>query len=322
MQGTISVVVPSEYDNQDLTVLESLRDVRYTKDRLEVILSTGNYPSIQRNKAAEEAKGDILYFFNGDSRIEPDIFNKVIGIFNKDEKIAGVGGPDLTPDDNNCLQQLFGYAMGSYFAHWKMRARYTQIGKERVSNEEELLLSNLAIRRDIYLKSNGFDKRLYPNEENELINRIVEMGYKFIYSPDIKIYRDRRKTILAFMRQFYRYGQGRMGQIFIEGWPRNVQFFIPPLFLFYLLMLPFAVKFWFAFIPLYIYSFLAILDAMYLSRKHKKNLILGLPATYLIMHAFYALGMCGGLLRNLTGAGYKQGRNYKPKVKIIKSLGR
>jgi len=288
---TISVIIPIEDESIDIPSLDFLKKVDYPQENFEIILKTGRWPSIQRNEAVKEAKGEILYFCNRDSRVEPDIFKKIVEKMDKDEKIAGVGGPDLTPPNNNYIQHLFGYAMGSYFAHWKMRARYAEIGKERVSDEKELLLSNLAIRKDIFLKANGFSNRLYPNEENELINRIIKIGYKFIYSPEIKIYRDRRKTLLGFIKQFYRYGQGRMKQIFIEGFSRNLIFFIPVFYSIYLAILPIARNVRFIFAPLYLYIILAIIDSLYLSFKYKRFLVLWLPSLYLIMHISYAIGM-------------------------------
>ena len=241
-QTSISVIIPACSDSENLPVLFSLKNVDYPKDKVEIILSIGLWPSAQRNSATKIAKGDILYFFNKDAQPESDIFKKAVSILNSGEEIAGVGGPDLTPSDNNYIQHLLGYAMSSYFTHWKMRARYAQIGKQRISDEKELLLSNLAIKKSVFLASGGFDEKLYPNEENEIINRITKKGYKFVYSPDIKIYRDRRKTLSGFVKQFYRYGQGRMKQIFIEGGIKNLQFLIPLVFLVYLLALIFIKK--------------------------------------------------------------------------------
>jgi len=209
MYETISVIIPSEDGSKHLPALECLRNVKYQENKIEIILAIGDCPSCQRNQAVKTAKGDILYFLNKDSKVAPDIFNIAMDVFNRDENIAGAGGPDLTPKDNSFMQQLFGYAMSSYFAHGKMRARYSQIGKERAADEKELILSNLAIKRDILLRSGGFNEKLYPNEENELINRISKMGYKFIYSPDIKVYRNRRGALFAFVRQLYKYGRGR-----------------------------------------------------------------------------------------------------------------
>ena len=295
MYETISVIIPSEDGSKHLPALECLRNVKYQENKIEIILAIGDCPSCQRNQAVKTAKGDILYFLNKDSKVAPDIFNIAMDVFNRDENIAGAGGPDLTPKDNNFIQQLFGYAMGSYFAHWKMRARYTEVGKERISDERELLLSNLAIRKDIYLKANGFNNKLYPNEENELINRIIKMGYKFIYSPDIKIYRDRRKSVFEFIRQFYRYGQGRMNQIFVAGIKGNAQFFIPVFFFIYLLSTLFLKKYSISFLPLVAYLTLALTDTLYIIFVKKKNLLLLVPI-YILMHISYAMGMIRGLV--------------------------
>lgn len=273
MFKTISIVIPVKSDSVDLKILKYIESIGYPKDKIEIILAVGKHPSAQRNEAAKIAKGDILYFFNSDAQIESDIFKKAADIINSDVKIAGAGGPDLTPPDNNYMQHLFGYAMGSYFAHWKMRARYSRIGAQRISDEKELLLSNMAIRKDIFLKSELFNEKLYPNEENELINRINGMGYKFIYSPELKIYRDRRKTLPAFIRQFYRYGHGRMDQIFIEGVLKNQQFFIPLFLPGYLFVLFFLKGFLIKFVPLFLYVFFSMADAFYLSIKNKKNLV-------------------------------------------------
>jgi GT2 family glycosyltransferase len=294
--------------------LDYLKRVDYPQENIEIIMSIGNWPSAQRNQAARSAKGGILYFFNRDTQLQPDVFKKMVAIINRDTKIAGVGGVDITPQGNSYIQHLFGYAMGSYFAHWKMRARYVLVGRERVACENELLLSNMAIKRSVFLEAGGFNEGLYPNEENELINRISKMGYEFIYSPDIRIYRDRRRDVFKFMRQFYSYGQGRLNQMNIEGVFKNLKFLIPLFFLLYIISLFFAGNSRIAFIPFIVYIVLAVIDSIYLSFKNKKNLII-LPAIYLIMHFSYACGMLSRICKNLA----KKRASVIPKVnyKII-----
>lgn len=117
MHETISIIIPSASDSADLKILKHFGSVEYSQDKIEIILVIGKKPSAQRNEAVKKAKGDILYFFNSDAQIEPDIFKKAIDIIDGDIKVAGVGGPDLTPPNNNDKQHLFGYAMSSYFAH-------------------------------------------------------------------------------------------------------------------------------------------------------------------------------------------------------------
>jgi GT2 family glycosyltransferase len=319
--NTVSVIIPVESACSGLPVLDSLRQVDYPQDKIEIILSVGNWPSTQRNKAASVAKGDILYFFNRDTRVQPDIFRKMSAIMDGKPHIAGVGGADLTPEGNSYMQYIFGYAMGSYFAHWKMRARYTPTGEERPACENELLLSNMAVRKEVFLQAGGFNEKLYPNEENEMINRIMGMGYKFIYSPDIKIYRDRRKNVFRFMKQFYSYGRGRANQIRIEGVCRNLPFFIPPCFLLYTVSLLFVRAWPAAFVPLFVYLGLAAIDSLRLSFRHKKILIL-LPVIYLLMHFSYACGILSGFAG--IAPGNKKGgvsRDARELI-LVKEMGR
>ena len=297
--NTISVIIPVESASSNVPVLDYLKKVDYVQDNIEIIMSIGNLPSAQRNQAARLAKGDILYFFNRDTQLQPDVFKRMVYIINRDMQIAGVGGVDITPQGNSHMQHLFGYAMGSCFAHWKMRARYVQVGKEKIAGENELLLSNMAIKRSVFLEVGGFNEELYPNEENELINRVKKKGYEFIYSPDIKIYRDRRKNLLKFMKQFYSYGQGRLNQMKIEGVFNNLQFLIPLFFLLYTISLFFIGHSRIIFIPFVVYIVLAVADSVHLSFKNKKNLLI-LPAIYLIMHFSYACGMLSGIFKNIS----------------------
>lgn len=316
----ISVIIPVRKFSESLPVLDCLKKMDYLQDKIEIIVAEGNFPSLQRNKAARVACGDILYFLNFDSCPGSNLFNKVVEIFNRSEDIAGVGGPDLTPKNNTYLQQTFGLVLSSYFAHWKMRARYSCLGKERVSNERELILSNLAIRKDVFLQFKGFDERFYPNEENEFINRIVKTGLKFIYSPDAKIYRDRRKTAAAFMKQFYQYGRGRMRQVSIEGLSKNFLFLLPVFFLFYLTTFAFVKGIWVRLVPLFIYLFIGIIDSIYLSFLNKRVLVFSLPLLYFLMHLSYALGMVSEFIRLLIRSRPDKKDGIAVKVRKIKSL--
>lgn len=313
----ISVIIPVSSDTQDLPVLASLKKIDYPADKIEIITSIGGLPSAQRNRAAAVAEGDILYFFNRDSRPAADIFRKTEALFSKDKRIAGVGGPDLTPDDNSYLQHVFGFAMSSYFCHGTMRSRYRATGEERVSSEKELLLSNLAVRKETYLRFNGFNEQLYPNEENELINRISRAGYWFVYHPDIKIFRDRRRNVAAFSEQFFRYGQGRMQQVFIEKSFFNSCFVATVSFSLYLIILVFCHTFYY-FLPLFLYLLAALISAARsVAREKRISLFFLLPGIYLTMHISYAGGMLWRALGILC-ARVKTGQSGEINIKKIK----
>ena len=302
----ISVIVSIPPCAGTLPVLTTLKNIDYPMEKIEILLGVGRCPPAQRNRAAMVAKGDILFFFNHNSRPKSDIFKIVADIFRNKKNIVAAGGPDLIPPDNSYVQHLFAYAMSSYFAHWRMKARYSCVGKERPSDEKELLLSNLAIKREVYLKANGFDERLYPNEENELLNRMQKLGYAAYYSPDIVVYRDKRKNLSEFMHQFIRYGKGRMNQVFLQGFVGNMPFFLPSLLLAYLLSLPIVLLFFrnssYFLLPAAIYATIAFIDALIVSfRNKKRSALLFLPFIYLLMHLSYGWGFLYNLVMKTLG---------------------
>ena len=274
----------------------------YPQHLIEIIEVTGESPSKQRNMGAGAAHGDILYFLDSDSIITPTLFSRVVRYYtgkthNHSDHLAGVGGPNLTPKTDGFWQKVSGHALSSPFAHLKMSARYKPVGTLRYSGEQELILCNLSICRDIFLRENGFNESMYPNEENEFINRLVNKGYRFLYDPDAIIYRSRRKHVWAFIRQLFHYGGGRANQIRIEGLSlKSLLFFLPLGLLVYLLALPLlsigGKGAWWMFLPLILYILLAMLSAFHSAMQERNPLfVLILPVWYLLMHVSYGVGL-------------------------------
>ncbi|MBI4651845.1 glycosyltransferase [Candidatus Desantisbacteria bacterium] len=309
-----SVVVPVRKDGKIDAIINSLNKINYPGEKVEIIVSYGNQPSAQRNRAVDVALGDIVYFFDNDSEAAPEIFNVVKKHFN-DPKTAGVGGPNLTPFGDTFLQHCFGMGLASKFANGKVSARYYKAGEMRESNEAELILCNLCMKRDVYLKAGGLNEKIYPNEENELMNRLLESGYKLIYDPEAFIYRSRRKNFKAVIKQHLNYGRGRMEQTLIEGFNlSNISFFIPLFFLFYILSLPFLFNI-FYYLPLGIYLMFAFGSSLGWTVETKKFPVFFLmPFIYLVMHISYAFGLIWGFYRQKV----KHVEPIKPVIEVVK----
>jgi len=152
-----------------VAALDPLRRLTSSPYKFEILIAEGCSPSRQRNSAAQDARGEILYFLDDDSQVAPDCLDTCTTIF-AEPTVAVVGGPSLTPTTDTPLQQLFGLALSSLFGAGGMRNRYRRIGDVRDTSDKELILCNLALRRNIFLESGGLDERLYPNEENELFS--------------------------------------------------------------------------------------------------------------------------------------------------------
>jgi succinoglycan biosynthesis protein ExoA len=337
---TFSVIVPVAPGGDVSKVTESIANINYPADKFEILVAEGKQPSRQRNLAAQQAKGDIIYFLDNDSETTPELFHKTAECYT-DPKIAAVGGPNLTAPTDTEMQFAFGSALGSFFAHNSMAARYRPVGQVRVSGEKELILCNLSVRREIFISSGGFDETLYPNEENEFMNRLQQLGYKLIYHPEAIIYRSRRKDIFAFFRQLMNYGRGRMEQAIVEmQWKKKLDdkqtqdkssgitraisnsfFLLPFFFALYLVTLP--ITGWYSalvLLPLVLYVILSIISAGGFAFKEKKPILLFLiPPIYIIMHFAYSCGLIWALLRRMNKQ-TEERKSVEVNIRVVKTF--
>lgn len=258
-----------------------------------MIVAEGKKPSRQRNLAAREAGGDILYFLDDDSLAVPDALKRLAGCF-EDSNVAAVGGPSLTPPDDSPFQRAVAWALASTFGGGAIRNRYRSSGILRDTDDRELILCNLAFRRDVYLSFGGLDERLYPNEENELIDRLLKSGLRLLHDPGMFVKRSQRPTLAAFVRQMKTYGKGRAEQSLIT---RTLSFkaIIPALFALYLLSLPLMLFSGWYLLPGLLY--LSALAANTLSAAYSGGvrLALRLPMVYTLLHFCYGAGFIAGL---------------------------
>jgi len=195
------------------------------------------------------------------------------------------------------------------------------MGSIHRASEKELILCNLAIRRDVFKKSGGFNEILYPNEENELLNRIEGMGYQLIYHPGILAFRPRRESFRKILNAFFHYGRGRMEQIRVEGVWQSLPVLAPLAFFVYLLGLLFYHP-WFAFLPLILYLGMGFGSALgFAIRRKKYYLTVLLPWFFLIAHLSYALGLLYGLTTDLEKK-MRAGRKRKIRVVKVKAFGK
>ncbi len=295
----VSIIIPVK-PGKTVGALECVKWFDYPDERLEVFVSEGTQPSRQRNEAAGKAKGDILYFLDDDSCPVPDALKRIVMHF-KDEKVAVAGGPSITPESDSSLQRSFGAALGSFLGGFSIRNRYRRVGKARISSENELILCNLAFRKSLFIEEGGLNERLYPNEENELMNRLQEKGYRLIHDPDAYILRSQRRTLKAFIRQMLNYGRGRAEQTLVSPSSFRPSHLVPTLFLLYLLSALFSKNLLYL-LPLACYLLLNFSSSIYACWKEREpRFFYTLPPVYMIMHICYGAGVLWGFLKGLNG---------------------
>lgn len=345
----VSVIIPTRPAGQVEAAIAALRQLDYPQKLMEVFVSYGFSPSKQRNEAVKKAKGEILYFIDNDVQVEKETLKRIINLFNgefvsvhvpqargfsflplwisnlvikkffsgmiyKGETVV-VGGPNVWWRSEPFWASMVGVVLESFFAHFLVAARYRPLGLVHRATEKELILCNLAIKRKVFVEVGGFREILYPNEENELLNRIEKKGYQLLYHPGALVSRPHRESVGAVLTAFFHYGRGRMEQMRLEGVSPSLIFLVPLVFAGYLLLLTLFHPLWFL-TPLAFYFLAAFASAFgFTARRKKVYLSFILPFIFLSVHLAYA---CGLLLGNLTDLEKRTKTRRKDQVEVVR----
>lgn len=289
----VSIIIPVKPGGV-VAAIAGLKNLESDSPDHEVIIAEGKKPSRQRNMAARAASGDILYFLDDDAMVAPDALKRIAACF-ADQNVAAVGGPSLTPPGDSSFQRSIAWALASPFGGGAIRNRYRSVGVLRDTDDRELILCNLAFKRKVFLSFGGLDERLYPNEENELIDRLLQSGARLLHDPGLFVRRSQRPTLAAFIRQMKTYGKGRAEQTLIS---RSLSFkaVIPALFVLYILLLPLFCFVWWYNLPALVY--LVAIAANMLTAVHHEGvpLAIRLPVIYTLLHCCYGAGFIAGLI--------------------------
>jgi glycosyltransferase involved in cell wall biosynthesis len=301
---SVSVIIACRPDQEVVLAAEAARRFDYPGDKLEIILARGRQPSAQRNTALRAARGDLVCFLDDDSMAPPDHLRRALPRFT-DPQVQMVGGPNLCPPDAPELEQLFAIAHASWLAFGPSRARYTAVGSVRATGEKELILCNLLARRQPVLDLGGFDEKMYPNEENALMDELQKRGGQLIYDPALIVHRRPRKTVRAFARMLFNYGRGRAEQVRLHPTLASLPNFAPPLFLLYLVAVVFLVR-WLpdewslvALAPLGLYALLVLGEAFNAARVFGLGRSLKAAPYVPFTHLVYGFGFGRGLFKKI-----------------------
>ena len=340
----LSFIIPhreSEDINSTVTVIKrafdrlNQLDEKYKKVEYEILTTTGNHPSLQRNQTALKAKYTHLYFIDNDAFVSVHSLKIIIHLLqqqSKENPIKVLGGPSVLPPKSNFWQKNVAATLSSKWVMGKVSDRYYYFESENQNNKTEdylkscddssLILCNLVVEKKCFNQHGGFDTKLYPNEENEFLYRLQQNQITLYYHPEVMVYRHQRERLKDYIKQMLTYGRGRGEQTRVN--PKSIGLIHVgamgfPLFVFFTLL--FFVVYSFPFLStlfsksntsIFSVNVWNVIDVlltnfwilyfvgyvflfMKISKRYKRVLILA-PFLTFCCHFFYGTGIWRGLL--------------------------
>jgi glycosyltransferase involved in cell wall biosynthesis len=255
-------------------------------------------PGAGRNKGILEAKGEIIAFTDSDVIVDENWLRNIAHhLLETDERVAGIGGPNLTPPSDPPFAQLVGALWETPFGSMSARnpARYK--GIRPVDHNPSC---NAAYWKWVFEKVGLFREDLPVTEDVELDTRIRKSGYILLYVDEIIVWHHRRKTLKSFLRQMYSYGYWRAYSARRRLIPLSPVHFMPAGFLLYLPIVCPAVAMFevsLLLLPIIVYVLFGLFSGFYIAMKRRDpKLVLAVPALGFLEHVAYGAGFIVGFL--------------------------
>ncbi|HET9870808.1 MAG TPA: glycosyltransferase family 2 protein [bacterium] len=323
MKPPYSVVIASARADRGLESVAALLRLPAAERPAEIIVCVGRNPSRQRNLGVALCQSPLVYFLDDDSRTVAATPRRLAAHF-RDPRTAVAGGPNLHPPGATPFERTVSAVLASWLGSFKVRSRYASVGSLREATEKDLILCNLMVRRSTFQKLGGFRVDLYPNEENEFLNRLLHGGAQLLYDPGAVVYRHRRKNLGAFCHQAFRYGQGRARQIKVYPCLSDLVHLIPAFFVLYTLSLAAAAfpaapaflrtPFWWA--PFALFWALALGTSLSAFSWNRQIWDIGaVPVLIFLRQFFYGVGLAAGFLRPSPPASQAPAAAYRVKAR-------
>jgi GT2 family glycosyltransferase len=219
----VSVVVLNYNGARHLVpCFESLLELDYPGDRLELMcvdngssdgsaaIMRGQFPRVRlvetgtnlgfaggNNAGAQTAQGEFLAFLNNDTRVEPGWLRALIRPC-LDEPDVACSGSRIVSWDGRRLE--FGGGTVNFIGYGFQQGILSREAESSGPPRETLYAcgAGMAIRRDAFLESGGFDEDFFAfYEDSDLGWRLWVLGHRVMFVPDSKVYHRHHGTAAA-----------------------------------------------------------------------------------------------------------------------------
>jgi glycosyltransferase involved in cell wall biosynthesis len=160
----------------------------------------GHSPAFARNRGAEAAKGDVLFFLDADDWVTQRTLESIIKAFGTHKEVDFIAGNRkvFVP---NTIERVFLYGV---IARDEIELKLK--GDELVTND--ITPCPYIIKTHAFKKMGFFDENTYYVEDALFSKKLAQMRIKKLLTKKIEYYTDYRSTLKDFVKQCKNVGKG------------------------------------------------------------------------------------------------------------------
>ena len=180
---SFEIIISNDNSNDETIFLKT----KYFKNNKNIIVYD-NYKTynflLNCKKAAKRARGKYILFLNNDTKVHKEWLTYLLKLIENDEKVGMVGSKLIYPD--GLLQEAGGivWSNGECLNFGKgSNSDYPEYNY--VKEVDYISGTSIIIRKSIWEKIGGFDKRFIPAyyEDTDFAFELRKLGYKVMYQP-------------------------------------------------------------------------------------------------------------------------------------------
>lgn len=216
------------YENYEIIlVTDKPTKLPFSSKRIRYLVTGADHstsPAEKRDFALSRIKNEICAFIDDDAYPVKDWLRYAVEHF-QHPLIVAVGGPGVTPPDDNFWQKLGGAILESKYCSGQLLYRYYKVNNWL--SVDDYPAYNLFIRTDILKKIKGFNSTFYYGEDTRVCIELVKYG-RILYDPEVLVYHHRRAFPWHHLKQIWNTGVHR--GFFVKAFPVTSKrwfYFIP-----------------------------------------------------------------------------------------------
>lgn len=166
------------------------------------IVETNRNPATRRNRAASEARGELLAFIDDDAFADPAWLATAARYLDEHPDVLAVGGPDPAPADSPVAELISDTLLATRWIGSGVAAHENRRGIFAITRASDIALVNLVVRRNAFT---GFDESIgYIGEDTKLLEELMQRG-RVVYHDGVRVFHRRRAFPGPYLRQRWRY---------------------------------------------------------------------------------------------------------------------